>query len=546
MKLGRLSWNCGFGVGAFLASTALVGWMTGAFFETSSHRNIQRSSSPMAKLTPGSVNSEPLSSSGTELAAIGALSGAAASNKPLRGMRIVIDPGHGGQAPTERRYTGGTHGVATRQTESDVNLRVSLMLAQYLEEAGATVFLTRTTDNRVQDKPDMQSELDARSRYANSRRADMFLSVHHNHGPANVNYTAVFYHRNSPQSARLADQLSATIAFCMGTRNIGARSSAYRVLNNLKMPGVILEYSFMTYHSEDQRLANLSYNKLQAKATAIGVINYVRQTKGRGVDFTTVFGPLDTLGNRTQVVADSTYRGEGPPPSAPFFGRRDRVPVEDTALAGILPTPPSAGLEASPTRPGNESGETIADLAPLPSGTSTRPEAIRQAASQSTARSTSPPTNRATPSRAAAQSSPARISQTRSAGTGAAAAGRSSNNSQTATRSGSGSSTASSASRTATSPRPTNSTPNRNATSQTRNASTAGSQNHRSGSSVTPSRATNSSTAKPASSSTARSVPGQVVARSGGASGARPPSASTNSRSTPPINRSGASSAPRR
>jgi hypothetical protein len=37
-----------------------------------------------------------------------------------------------------------------------------------------------------------------------------------------------------------------------------------------------------------------------------------------------------------------------------------------------------------------------------------------------------------------------------------------------------------------------------------------------------------------------------VVARSGGASGARPPSASTNSRSTPPINRSGASSAPRR
>jgi N-acetylmuramoyl-L-alanine amidase len=207
------------------------------------------------------------------------------SGKPLRGYKICVDPGHGGQSARDGRYTGGTFGVATRQTESDVNLRVSLMLAQFLEEAGATVILTRTTDNRVQDKPDMGSELDARSRYANSRRADFFISMHHNHGPRGTNYTAVFYHRNSSVSGKLADQISASLAFCLGTPNIGSRASAYRVLKGLKMPGVIVECSFMTNSSEDARLANLAYNKLQAKGVAVGIINYIRQTKGRGVDF---------------------------------------------------------------------------------------------------------------------------------------------------------------------------------------------------------------------------------------------------------------------
>jgi hypothetical protein len=234
----------------------------------------------------------------------------------------------------------------------------------------------------------MASELDARSRYANSRRADLFISIHHNHGPRGVNYTAVFYHRNSPESGKLADQISASLAFCMGTPNIGARSSAYRVLRDLKMPGVIVECSFMTNPSEDTRLANLSYNKLQAKGVAIGIINYVRQTKGRGVDFTTVFGPLDEMGNRTQVVADSTYRGDGPPPSVPFFQRQNQAPSDAAATA--VATAPAMGASANSSDVADawsslESPEP--GLSPLSSGAPTRLESIRQSAAENPSRS---------------------------------------------------------------------------------------------------------------------------------------------------------------
>jgi N-acetylmuramoyl-L-alanine amidase len=328
------------------------------------------------------------------------------SNKPLRGYKICIDPGHGGQSARDNRYTGGTFGVATRQTESDVNLRVSLMLAQYLEEAGARVYLTRTTDNRVQDKADMASELDARSRYANSRGSDLFISMHHNHGPRGTNYTAVFYHRNSPKSAKLADQISASLAFCLGTPNIGARSSAYRVLRDLRMPGVIVECSFMTNAAEDSRLANLSYNKLQAKGVAVGIINFVRQTRGRGVDFTSVFGPLDELGNRTQVVADSTYRGEGPPPSLPFVGRTNPSPLDSTALASTAAfseslEPTETDIRNTLASGGQESNGLSAELAPLPTGAPTRLEAIRQKAAQSSARGSHASNQRARPTASA-------------------------------------------------------------------------------------------------------------------------------------------------
>ena len=67
---------------------------------------------------------------------------------PLKGAVIVVDPGHGGQSYS-KSYTGGTRGVTSKQTESELNLKVAVELARLLKEQGATAYLTREADHRL-------------------------------------------------------------------------------------------------------------------------------------------------------------------------------------------------------------------------------------------------------------------------------------------------------------------------------------------------------------------------------------------------------------
>ena len=62
----------------------------------------------------------------------------ALAQSPLTGAIIVVDPGHGGQRYS-KSYTGGTRGVTSKTTESELNLKVALELAKFLREQGATV-----------------------------------------------------------------------------------------------------------------------------------------------------------------------------------------------------------------------------------------------------------------------------------------------------------------------------------------------------------------------------------------------------------------------
>ncbi len=83
----------------------------------------------------------------------------------LGARRIVIDPGHGGHDP-------GTIGRQKLQ-EKDLVLDVSLRLARLVRaELGAEVVMTRSTDVYV--------PLEERTAIANTKRADLFISIHAN------------------------------------------------------------------------------------------------------------------------------------------------------------------------------------------------------------------------------------------------------------------------------------------------------------------------------------------------------------------------------
>jgi len=76
---------------------------------------------------------------------------------------IMIDAGHGGKDP-------GAQGYGLR--EKDVALRMALTLGKVLKKRGYRVLYTRTTDDFI--------PLPERTDMANSKRVDLFISVHCN------------------------------------------------------------------------------------------------------------------------------------------------------------------------------------------------------------------------------------------------------------------------------------------------------------------------------------------------------------------------------
>src|SRR5690606_15510686 len=100
---------------------------------------------------------------------------------PLAGKTIVIDPGHGG-------VDGGAEGTDDTQ-EKGIALEVSQVLQNYLEQAGAAVYLTREGDyDLANDETKGLSrrkaeDIQRRVQFIKEKEADFFVSIHLNSLP---------------------------------------------------------------------------------------------------------------------------------------------------------------------------------------------------------------------------------------------------------------------------------------------------------------------------------------------------------------------------
>ncbi len=207
-------------------------------------------------------------------------------SKYLTGRKVFLDPGHGGDDRKNKSYDG-------KIIEADVNLRVALNLKKYLEEAGATVFISRDTDKTV--------PLSERSELANKSGAGVFISIHHN-APGRTeddytNYTATYYHANEinyeyePCNRDIAKFVERDLAYVM--RNSGGLGSfdgtysdyniypgeGFSVLRKSNIPAVLVECSFHTSRWEELRLNNEEFNQIQAWGIFRGLAKYFRASK---------------------------------------------------------------------------------------------------------------------------------------------------------------------------------------------------------------------------------------------------------------------------
>ncbi|HRX50075.1 MAG TPA: N-acetylmuramoyl-L-alanine amidase [Candidatus Krumholzibacteria bacterium] len=195
-------------------------------------------------------------------------------DRPLAGRLILIDPGHGGVF----RGVVGRDGFS----EAEANLGVALYLRGLLEEAGARVVLTRSSDRDFLTPADssLAADLAHRTALCDSLRPDVFLSLHHNSNAAldrDLNETQTYY----PVGREGADLDLARSIHTHLARNLGIRPAKilpgnFAVLRGAPadVPAVLGEPSMLSNPAVEARLATAPKLELEARAYFLGLLDY--------------------------------------------------------------------------------------------------------------------------------------------------------------------------------------------------------------------------------------------------------------------------------
>jgi N-acetylmuramoyl-L-alanine amidase len=221
----------------------------------------------------------------------------------LKINRIVIDAGHGGHDDG----TIGPNGVL----EKDVVLDVAMRLSQLVQNRmGAEVVLTRSDDTFI--------PLQDRTAMANTRKADLFLSIHANSSPApSVAGTETFFlnFTSSPgaldvaarenagadkgvgdlkdliQSITLNDKIAESETFAqdiqtalftqaaksnVAAKNRGVKRAPFVVLIGAQMPSILAEIGFLSNSRDETNLNKPEYRQKIAEALYKGLSQYAQ------------------------------------------------------------------------------------------------------------------------------------------------------------------------------------------------------------------------------------------------------------------------------
>ena len=170
------------------------------------------------------------------------------------GRKFVIDPGHGGADPGAVGIDGGAY-----PNEEDFVLDVALQLRTRLQNAGAEVIMTRTTDATV--------SLTARRDLTNAEDPDAFLSIHCNSfGEASAHGTETFWWT----SGNAADQALATdvqnrMLAAFGLTNRGVKQANFTVITS-NPPASLAEMMFISNQAEFDLMNSPSTRAAAAEA----------------------------------------------------------------------------------------------------------------------------------------------------------------------------------------------------------------------------------------------------------------------------------------
>ncbi|PWU67421.1 MULTISPECIES: N-acetylmuramoyl-L-alanine amidase CwlD [Gracilibacillus] len=194
---------------------------------------------------------------------------------PLAGKTIVLDPGHGGA-------DGGAEGSDETQ-EKEITLKVSNLLKDYLQQAGASVYLTREGDYDLADEGTKglsrrkAEDIQRRVQFISDKNADFFLSIHLNAlGDRQWKGAQTFYYPGKDQNEKLAKAIQAEIIRNLeNTNRVALPIHQIFVLKYAKAPGALVEIGFLSNEEELGLLKSDDYQRKMAASIYKGILNYI-------------------------------------------------------------------------------------------------------------------------------------------------------------------------------------------------------------------------------------------------------------------------------
>jgi len=187
---------------------------------------------------------------------------------------IVIDAGHGGP-------DGGAE-TADGRPEKVVTLAIAKKLKILLQQAGATVYMTRGTDDDLATDEDQamglrhQSDLRNRTRLAKSKEPDAFVSVHCNASPSPLWRGAhTIYMRDNPEGEQLAKIMQARFKeLLLPTKREADDMDTLYLLRRIPGPSVLAEVGFLSNSEEASALHTEKYQQTIAFAMYLSLLDY--------------------------------------------------------------------------------------------------------------------------------------------------------------------------------------------------------------------------------------------------------------------------------
>lgn len=187
------------------------------------------------------------------------------NHKSNTDLKIVIDPGHGGE---DNGATG-----ASGQFEKDFTLSLSKKVEKLLkQESGIEVFMTRTDDSFI------SQESRYRPKYANKLNADLFISIHGNtFSDPDVSGTETFYyHKNS---RLLAEIIQKHVVEATGFKDRGVQKQNLFVVKDTKMPAVLIEVGYLTNPQNESKMWTDDIQSDIATSIVEGIKEYKESSK---------------------------------------------------------------------------------------------------------------------------------------------------------------------------------------------------------------------------------------------------------------------------
>lgn len=173
---------------------------------------------------------------------------------------IVIDPGHGGSDP-------GAVGPSGLK-ESDVNWKVSCIVAYMLVRHGIEVLFTRIGDKRV--------SLNERVKIANSSKADYFISIHSNSATnPNATGTETYAYKKGVVGDDLAHSIQINLVKSIGLADRGVKYNSLYVVRETTMPAALVEVAFLNNPKEEKLLKDIDFLEIVARGIVKGILENI-------------------------------------------------------------------------------------------------------------------------------------------------------------------------------------------------------------------------------------------------------------------------------